>query len=195
MPQRQRVLALLATVPTIVDAARKLSAGDVFRVVMTKENAHLFKQAADGTYKPFLHNGKHFVENVDLVRVSPDYVGAISDVALMANMVAIAAKLEAIEVSVRNIARLMADTQTGKVKGALHALALARKLKDPAERRAQSISAGRDLVSELGALTGQLRAHITAMPRRRQASSMGSSEMASPTPMPPITRWRMTLSC
>ncbi len=143
---------------------RKLSAGEVFRVVMSKENAYLFKQGADGAYKPFLHNGKHFVENVDLMRVSPDYVSAVSNVALMVNMAAIAAKLEAIEVSVRNIARVMADTQRGRVKGALDALALAQALADPGERRTQMISAGRDVVIELGALTGQLRAHIAAMP-------------------------------
>jgi hypothetical protein len=133
MPQRQRVLRLLANAPTFIDAVRRLSGGDVFRVVMSKENVHLFKQSADGAYKPFLHNGKHFVENVDLVRNSPDYVGAVSNVALMVNMAAIATKLEAIEVGVRNIARLMADTERGRLKGALDALALARALIDPAE--------------------------------------------------------------
>jgi hypothetical protein len=100
-----------------------------------------------------------------LIKVSPDYLGAISNVALMVNMAAIAAKLDAIEVGVRNIARLMADTQRGKVKGALDALALSRALADPAERRSQMIAAGHDLVIELGALTGQLRAHIAAMPK------------------------------
>ena len=124
-----------------------------------------FKRGADGAYKPFLHNGKHFVENVDLIRVSPDYVGAVSDVALMVNMAAFEVKLEAIEVSVRNIARLMADTQRGRVKGALDALAMTRALADPAERQTQMISAARGVVIELGALTGQLRAHIVAMPK------------------------------
>lgn len=164
-PQREHVLRFLANVPTFVDAVRKLSAGEVFRVVMSNENAHLFKQAADGAYKPFLRDGGRFVENVDLIKVSPDYLGAISNVALMVNMAAIAAKLDAIEVGVRNIARLMADTQRGKVKGALDALALSRALADPAERRSQMIAAGHDLVIELGALTGQLRAHIAAMPK------------------------------
>lgn len=166
-PQRQLVLRLLANVPTFMDAVRKLSAGDTFRVVMSRENAHLFKQAADGAWKPYLRNGKHFVENVDLMRVSPDYVGAISNVGLMVNMAAIAAKLETIEVGVRNIARLMADTQRGKVKGALDALALSRALTDPAERRTQMISASRDVVKELGTLTSQLRAHIAAMPEKK----------------------------
>ncbi len=164
-PQRQHVLRLLANIPTFVDALRKLSAGEVFRVVMSKENAHLFKQGVDGAYKPFLHNGKHFVENVDLMRISPDYIGAISNVALMVNMAAIAAKLDAIEVGVRNIGRLVADIQRGRVKGVLDALALSRALADPAERRTQMIAASHDVVIELGALTGQLRAHIGAMPK------------------------------
>ncbi len=165
LPHRQQLMRLLANVPTFMDAVRKMSPGNVFRVVMSKENAHLFKQGADGAYRPFLHNGKHFVENVDLVRASPDYVGAVSNVALLVNMAAIAAKLEAIEIGVRNISRLLADTQRGRVKGALDALALARVLADPAERRIQMISAARDIVIELGALTGQLRAHISAMPK------------------------------
>jgi hypothetical protein len=165
MPQRQRVLSVLAKVPVFVNVLSKLAAGDVFRVVMSKENAHLFKQGVDGVYKPFLHNGKHFVENVDLIRISPDYVRAVSDVALTVSMAAFEAKLEAIEVGVRNIEHLMADTQRGRVKGALDALALTRALADPAERRAQMISAGRGIVVELGALAGQLRAHIAAMPK------------------------------
>jgi phosphoglycolate phosphatase-like HAD superfamily hydrolase len=168
IPQRQLVLRLLANLPTFADAVRKLSAGEVFRVVMSKENAYLFKQGADGAWKPYLRKGKHFVENVDLIKVSPDYIGAISNVALMVNMAAIAAKLETIEVGVRNIARLMADTQRGRVKGALDALALSRALADPAERRTQMISASRDVAIELRALTtGQLRAHIAAMPEKQ----------------------------
>lgn len=164
-PHRQQLIHLLANVPTLMDAVRKMSAGKLFRVVMSKENAHLFKQSADGAYKPFLHNGKHFVENVDLVRASPDYVGAVSNIALLMNMAAVAAKLEAIEVGVRNISRLLADTQRGRAKGALDALALARVFSNPTERRSQMIAAARDAVIELGALTGQLRAHVSAMPR------------------------------
>jgi len=161
---RQRALRLLSNFPTVLDAARKLSAGDHFRVVMSSENVHFFKKAADGFYKPYLHNGKRFVENVNLTRVSPDYLGALSNIVLLANMAAISAKLDAIEVIVRNIERLLADTQRGRVNGALNALALARALSNPVERRIQMISRAGDLVAELGALTGQLRAHIAAMP-------------------------------
>jgi hypothetical protein len=163
--QRQRVLRLLANYfPTIVDTMRKLPRGDVFRVVMSAEHAHLFKQGADGSWKTYLRDGNRFVENVDLIRVPPDYLNILSNVVLMVNMAVIASKLEAIEAGVRDIARLTADTQRGKVAGALDALALARKLADPIERRAQAISATRDVVIELGGLTGQLHAHIAAMP-------------------------------
>jgi hypothetical protein len=151
--------------PMITDAVGKMKPGDTFRVIMSKENAHLFKQGADGLYKPFLHDGKKFVGNVDLARVSPDYVGALSNIALMVNMATIAAKLEAIEAGVRNIAHLVADTQRGRVRGAIDALALACALSGPAERRTQMISASGNLVVELGALAGQLRAHINAMPK------------------------------
>lgn len=125
MPQRQRLLDLdlLRNVPTFLDAVRKLPPGQVFRVVMSKENAHLFQKGVNGAYKPFPHNGKHFVENVDLMRVLPDYVSAVSNIALIVNMATLAAKLDAIETGVRDMARLMADTQRGRVKGALDALA------------------------------------------------------------------------
>jgi hypothetical protein len=145
----------------------KLSANDAFRVVMSRENAHLFRKAADGAYKPFLHNGKHFVENVDLMRVPPDYVDVLSNIAFMANMAALAAKLDAIEAGIRNLARILTDTQRGRVKGALDALAVAQALLGPGERRSQTISAAHDVVTELGALAGQLRGHIAAMPEEK----------------------------
>jgi uncharacterized protein YukE len=163
--KRRRLLQLLKNLPKFMDLVRKLSVDGVFRVVMTSDNAHLFKQSVDGTYKPFLHNGKHFVENVDLIRVPPDYLGTLSDIALAVNMAAFAARLEAIEVGVRNISRLMADTQRGRLKGALDALAVAQALVDRGERRTQTIAAARDVVIELGAVAGQLRAHIAAMPK------------------------------
>jgi len=164
-PQRQLVLRALSNVPSFVKTIHNLPVGDTFRVVVSKDNAHLFKPGADGVYKPFLRNGNRFVENVELIQVPPNYIETISNVALMVNMATIAVKLEAIQVIVRNIARLIANTQRGKTKGALDALALARTLANPAERRNQTLSAGLNLVVELGALTGQLRAHIVEMPK------------------------------
>ena len=80
---RQRILGLVAKIPGLIDVGRQHSPGNAFRVVMSKENAHLFKQAADGAWKPYLHNGKHFVENVDLFPVPPDYVGAVDGIKLV----------------------------------------------------------------------------------------------------------------
>ncbi len=164
-PHRQVVLGLLANVPSFVNAIHNLPAGDTFRVLISKENAHLFKQGADGVYKPFLHNGKRFVENVDLIKVPPNYIETIANVTLMVSLATIAVKLDALKVSIRNIARLMADTQRGRATGALDALALARSLANPAERRSSALSASQNLVIELGALIGQLRAHIVEMPK------------------------------
>ncbi len=161
---RQRIIDALGKMPILIEAVRKMAPGEMFRVVMNPEHAYLFRQAIDGAYKPFLHNGKKFVENVDLFRIPSDYVGGILNIVLMVNLASIAARLGAIEVGVRNIARLIADTQRGKVKGALNALALARLFSDPTERRVETISAAQHLVIELGALIGQLRSHINAMP-------------------------------
>ena len=163
-PRRRQLLHILSQMPSFVKAVQKLGSGDMFRVVMSAEHADLFKKAADGFYKPYLHDGKRFVGNVDLMRVPPNYMEVVSDVALMANMAVIAAKLEAIEVGIRNIGVLIANTQRGKVQGTLDALALAGRLSDPSERRGQMISACRDVVSETRALIGQLKSHIAAMP-------------------------------
>ncbi|WP_298355861.1 hypothetical protein [Rhodoblastus sp.] len=164
LPQRRLILRLLANAPMVANIAQKLSAGDVFRVVISRENMHLFKQAADGSYKPYLHNGKHIVENVDLMRVAPDYFGMLSNVVLTVSMHAISAKLDSIEASVQDIDRLIVDTQRSRLKGALNALAMARQFSDRGERRREMISAGQDIAREIGALSGQLRAHIATMP-------------------------------
>lgn len=161
---RQRILGLVAKIPGLIDAGRRLSPGKAFRVVMSEGNAHLFKQAADGAWKPHLHNGKHFVENVDLFPIPPDYAGIISSISMMLNMAVIAGKLEAIEVGVQNINRLLVDRQRGKVKGALDALSWSRALENPDERRQQMLSACRDVIIELRALASQLSSNIAAMP-------------------------------
>ena len=164
---RRRLLNLISYFPAILKEIASLSRGDVFRVVMSPENVHLFKQGANGIYRPLLHNGRQIVENVGLIRVSPEYLRALSNAALMVTMTAIATKLEAIEVGVRNITKLTADIQRGKVKGAIDALALAQSLSNPAERRVQILSACGQIVVELGALTGQLHAHIFQMPTEK----------------------------
>ena len=161
---RQALLNLLRKVPDLVHIARKLSSHDVFRVVMSETNAHLFKQAKDGTWKPFLRDSKGFVENVDLVKASPDFARAVADLNLMVNMAAIAAKLESIQRGIEGIQNVIANTQRGKVTGALNALALAHGFSQPAERRLKTIDACQVIVIELGGLIGQLKSHIGSMP-------------------------------
>ena len=161
---RRAVLNLLRKVPELVHIARNLAGGDVFRVVMSEKNAHLFKQAKDGTWKPFLRDSKGFVENVDLVKAPPDFARAVSDLNLMVNLAAIAAKLETIQRGIDNIQNVIANTQRGKVKGSLDGLALAREFSLPAERRLKMIDACQDIVIELGGLVGQLHSHTESMP-------------------------------
>lgn len=163
-PKRQEILKFLASLPGFMKTVRALSSPGTFRVIMSAENAHLFQQAADGTFKPFLREGGKFVENVDLIRVAPDYAGALANVSMMANMATIAAKLESIEIGVRNVSRLLSDTKRGEVRAAIDALAEARAWEDPAERRDEIRSAARTLRISIGALSGQLKSHITAMP-------------------------------
>jgi hypothetical protein len=140
LSQRHHVLQLVAAFPAVVEAIRKVADGATFQVVIDAEHAHLFKQRADGLFSTVLHNGKQIVGRVDLERVPTDYASVLSNIALMASMAAISAKLATIEVGVRNITRLMENKPRWRVKGALDALALARALNDPAERRHHMLS-------------------------------------------------------
>ncbi len=90
-------LRLLSSLPELTGVIRKLTPGETFRVVLSAKNAHLFQMAADGTHKPYLRDAGRFVENVDLVRVGPDFAGAVLNLSLMMNMAMIAARLDAIE--------------------------------------------------------------------------------------------------
>jgi hypothetical protein len=164
VPKRQEILRFLANLPGFMKTARALSSPGTFRVIMSAENAHLFQQAADGTFKPFLRESGKFVENVDLIKVAPDYAAALSNVLMMVNMAAIAAKLEAIEIGVRNVSQLLANTRRFEVKASIDALAEARNWADPAERREEIRSAAKTLRINIGGLSGQLKAHVMAMP-------------------------------
>jgi hypothetical protein len=164
-PVRKAALKVIFSIPDIAVKLRSISAGETFRVVISKENARLFKQAADGYYKPYLLDGRKFVENVNLAKIPVDYVGAASNVLMMVNMQAISAKLDAILVGVENVARIVEESQRGRLIGALNALAAATALNDPTDRRREMLSATRDIVTELGAVSGQLKAHIAEMPK------------------------------
>lgn len=163
-PIRHQIVRLVQHLPGFSDAVRKLSSSDTFRVLISEGNVHLFKQAADGTYKPYLRDGRYFVENVDLVKTAPDYAGAVANLLLMINMASIAADLQAIKAEVRDINQLISNKTRGTANGAMSALRQARALSDPSERRQRMLSACSDLAVELHGLAGQLKAHARAMP-------------------------------
>lgn len=161
---RRTILDMLLDIPGFLQAAKALSPSETFRAVMSAENAYLFKQAADGTYKPFLREGGKFVENVDLIQVSPDYAAALSDLALRLNMVAVAARLEAIRVEVANLALVFANVVRGQVSASTQRAVEARHWSSPLERREEFRSASGVLRVAIGELIGQLDAHLKAMP-------------------------------
>jgi hypothetical protein len=163
-PKRSEVLGLLSRVPALIDTVKKLGSSETFRVVMSEKNAHLFKQAADGTWKPVLREGGKIAEHVDLVRMGPEFIGAASNVLLTVNMAAIASKLAAIEAKVDHLGNLTVFTQRSRVQGVLDSLALACALSNPIERRSQMLIACGNVMAEVIATSGQLKSHIMAMP-------------------------------
>lgn len=161
---RERLIRCLQHVPNVAEGLKKLAPSDTFRVIMSPENAKFFKKATDGTYKPFLHNGKMFVENVNLKEVSPDLLSAACSLLLTVNMAAIAADLNAIKIGVRDLGTLIADSARGEVNGAISSLQQAKALGDLSEQRRETLAACRALSITLGKLAGQLKAHCGAMP-------------------------------
>jgi hypothetical protein len=161
---RVQLIRFLQHLPNVAEGLKKMAPSDTFRVIMSSENAKFFKQAADGTYKPFLHDGKKFIENVNLKKVSPNLFSAASSFLLTVNMAAIAADLSAIKIGVRDIGTLIADSARGEVYGSISSLRQAKALEDPFERRRETLGACRDLSIRLGKLAGQLKAHCGAMP-------------------------------
>lgn len=63
---RTDLLGLLRQVPSFVEAAKKLTDGGLYRVLVNKENAALLRETKDGVVKPSLRRRGRFVENVDL---------------------------------------------------------------------------------------------------------------------------------
>ncbi len=162
---RSRLIEAFQHLPRLADVIRKAAASDSFRVVMSAENASLFKQGADGYWKPYLHNGGKFVENVNLEKISPDYAGMVSNIVMSVNMAAIAADLAAIKEDVRDIAVLIGSSARGEVEGAVGAVHQAKALQSPVERRHHTLDSCRTLSVSLGKLVGQLKAHSEAMPK------------------------------
>lgn len=165
-PIRDAVARFLMAVPSVTRALHDALPSDVFRVVMSGDNAHLFKQGADGFYKPFLHDGRHFVENVNLAKVGPDYSRLAADLSQQVQMAAIMAKLDRIERAVEWARDEMRDERRNRVAGAVIALRIARDLSGMQERRNVMLGACSDAVAALQMLAGQLKSDIQAMPER-----------------------------
>lgn len=161
---RTDIIEFLQHLPNLMGSLKSFAPSDSFRVIISAENAHLFRQAAAGTYKPFLRDGGKFVENVSLKKLPPDTLGAVSNLLMTANMAAIAADLSAIKIDVRDLGKLLSDTTRGGVSGAINSVEQARASADATERRRETLGACRDLSAQLGVLTGQLKAHAAAMP-------------------------------
>ena len=132
---------------------------------MSDGNAHLFKQSADGTWKPYLRDGGRFVENVDLIAIPPDFAKVFADISTSTTLAAITAKLDAIKISVENLTRQHAEVERGNVQGAIIALDGAGSYRDPEERRHHMLARSGDLTQAIGGLIGLLNAHLQAMPR------------------------------
>lgn len=164
---RQEAMRLLRSLPGLTHAMRQASAQDGFRVVMSKENAHLFKQAKDGFWKPFLRGDKGFVENVNLAKIGPDYGRLVTDLAGQMQMAAIMAKLDRIEQTVERMQNGQLKEKRKIVAGWMSALEISSKLRDPQERRTQMLSACSNAAANLKVLAGQLKSDIEAMPWRR----------------------------
>lgn len=163
---RGTVARLLSSVPGLIQSMRGVGADATFRVVMRGENAHLFKQAADGFYKPFLHDGRSFVENVNLAKVAPDYGRVAADLAAQVQMAAIMAKLDRIEGAIRKTDEGNQDARRKEVVGSVIALEVAAALSDPRERRSQMLLACNTATVALTVLAGQLKSNIEAMPEQ-----------------------------
>ena len=137
-PIRDAVARFLIAVPSVTRALHDALPSDVFRVVMSGENAHLFKLGADGFYKPFLHDGYHFVENVNLAKVGPDYSRLAADLSQQVQVAAIMAKLDRIERAVNWTRDEMRDERRNKVAGAIAALGIGVTLKNGPESTVQA---------------------------------------------------------
>ncbi len=166
--RREKLLGLVQHFPNVLDAIRKVSPADTFRVVMSGKNAHLFQQAADGTYPPVLRiaNGR-IQEHTHLVQTGVNVFSAVPNLILSVAMATIAHKLSVIDTKLEHLTQLLTVTQRGRLQGQLIALAVAQRMSVATERRAATLSACHDLVREVPASIGQLRALIAAMPEAK----------------------------
>jgi hypothetical protein len=104
------------------------------------------------------------VENIDLIRVPPDFAGAITNIAVQAMLAEISAELEMVVTAVENLTDLVRTANRGGLQGAIDALEVARRLRDVGERRRQVLDACQQVLGELGSVIEQIRMEVTQMP-------------------------------
>lgn len=167
-PLRQKALHfLLSAIPGLLQSIRQAHAQDVFHVIMSNEYAHLFKQGADGLYKPFLRAEGKFVENVNLAKIVPDYSKFATDLAAQVQMAAVMEKLDRIEQAVEQIGQRLQNKMRNDVTGSITAMNIAQNLSEPQERRNQILLSCNNAVIALKVLAEQLKSNIENMPSEK----------------------------
>jgi hypothetical protein len=162
---RHEVLATLKQVPGFISAAQRMAEGSLYRVLVSEEHAHLFRESADGIVKPSLRDAHgQFVENIDLIRVPADIAGAIAAIAVQAALAEISAKFDMVFTAVDNLNELVRAANRGGLQGAIDALEVARRLRDDGERRRQVLDVCQQVLGELGTVIEQIRTEVTQMP-------------------------------
>jgi hypothetical protein len=165
MARRSELLRVLRQVPGFLNVVQKLASdGELYRVLVSKENAALVREGADGLVKPWLMRNGRFVENVNLVRVPPDINGAVAMLAIQAALAEVSAELDQIKRGVNDLAKLITQANRGGLTGAITALEVAHQLGDPGTRRDRILSESGHVLIQLGTVIGQLAAHIQEMP-------------------------------
>ena len=158
---------LLLNVPEMAQALRASVVQDTFRIVMSNENAHLFKAGADGLYKPFLREGGKFVENVNLAKVAPDFGRLVAELARQVQMAAIMAKLDRIERAVERVSDENQAARRNAVVGRIEAITVQSALVNEEDRRRLTLQLCSECIGDLKVLAGQLKSNIAAMPSEK----------------------------
>lgn len=161
--RRLQALQWLQSIPNLAEQVGAAAASDSFKVVISERNARLFKKGIDGYWKPYLLDAGKFVENVNLERIAPDKIAALSNILLSINMASVAASLDEIRASVHDLSILQSNLVRGETYGSVSALRQASVLTDPAERREGMLDTCRILGFLLVKLGAQIKSHGAAM--------------------------------
>jgi hypothetical protein len=166
---RANLFALLRQIPGFaVGLNNAVSDGNLYRVVVSKENADLLRQETGWIVRPYLRRNGRFVENVRLVRaVPPDLAGTLFQLSIQAGITELYGQLARLSRQVAQLTALTAQANRGQLQGALDAIDTHLKLHDPEQRRAQTIMSAGNAMVALGGLIGQMQAHVDMMPEAK----------------------------